>query len=205
MTKTGVVTRVLSAFALTVGATGIIGFAGVAPACACSCVQRSPTELAAGADAVFTGTVRTVRGPGLFAGPEDRAVATIDVDAVHKGDVAERVDVAAVPAEASCGVEFQAGERYIVYATTESAVAPYHTGFCTGTERLTAETGVGGVAAGPVTSPRAGAELASRAESRWALGAGLLVAAMLVGLPAALALRARRPSARHAVQGAGSG
>lgn len=190
-------TRLLSALALVVGATGVMGFAGAAPACACSCVQRSPAELAASADAVFTGTVRAVRGPGLFAGPEDRAVATIDVDAVYQGDVAERVDVAAVPAEASCGVEFHAGERYILYATTESAgAAPYHTGFCTGTEKLTARTGVGGAAPGPAKSPRAGAELAPQAGSPWALGAGLLVATMLVGLPAALTLRARRARAR---------
>ena len=197
--------RWLSAVALVLGTTGIGVALSAAPACACSCVPPDPEQYAASAEAIFTGVVRGVeqRGGPLTSTAAATVVTTIDVDGVHKGDVAQQVEVATADGEASCGIEFRVGERYRVYADTAGGQlsgtrAPYHASLCGGTVRLNGEPNGVGVtktaALGPARTPRPGQQLAPPHNLDWAFGAGLAVVAGLLLLPAMLALRSRRPA-----------
>ncbi len=201
--------RWLCAVLLATAVTGVVGLTGGSPACACSCAGlTNATQLAARADAVFIGTVQGVGTPGvLMRTSSDPVVATIKVDAVYRGDVASRVEVATPVWEGSCGVTFRRGVRYVVYADREpgtwegAGAAPYYTWLCSGTAPLDAagDTPYGEFDAtvlGPARSPRAGAELGPAGSLGWALGVAIAVVAGLGGIPAALLVRTRRQRTR---------
>ncbi len=86
---------------------------------ACSCATGStPEERLRKSDAVFSGKVVGVRGyffdwPG--GGPSLGPV-TFDLEESWKGVSEEPVVVRGYGASASCGLDFQRGERYLVYA-----------------------------------------------------------------------------------------
>ena len=122
----------------------IVSVAGVlaasrASAWACSCVPPlSPQEELEQADAVFFGAVdrlevqRDSHAP-LTQLPEDK-LATFSVVRVWKGLQQPSISVATALGRTACGVDFQVGQFYLVYAYTGvSGQEGYHTTSCTRT------------------------------------------------------------------------
>lgn len=129
------------------------------PAAACTCLERTEQELAAQADVVFTGTALTRREVVV---PTTTAPAlpghvewTFAVEGVTKGAVAgAHQDVMTASNSAACGFDFQAGARYLVYATRQDGALT--TGLCSGTRLAAAvPTTVAPptTVAGPAASP----------------------------------------------------
>lgn len=89
---------------------------GAAAARACSCAPPMPVNRAVeAATAVFVGKVTRVDMVG--EGFQQKKRATFAVEAVHKGaDVGQVVQVLTNRHSASCGLAFQAGETWAVYA-----------------------------------------------------------------------------------------
>jgi hypothetical protein len=116
------------------------------PAAACSCAAGIPdAERRANADAVFTGRIETERG-------DDRTVVwTFAVDAVYKGDVAERQVVSSSASGSSCGAELLNHTRYLVFARGTGGALT--TGLCDG-DRALADGAVPALALGAATTPR---------------------------------------------------
>ncbi|MFE3447641.1 hypothetical protein ACFXJ8_01795 [Nonomuraea sp. NPDC059194] len=107
--------RLLAALALL--AALVLAPAGTA--CACSCATLKPKEAVKGAAAVFIGTVKAVRRlPGSPLGPRPPYVVTFAVDQVYKGDRVATVELATNADSASCGYDFTAGARYLVFAAS---------------------------------------------------------------------------------------
>ena len=105
-------------------------------ALACTVTGPEPTEeeLAARADVVFEGAVGTHRDPNAGApviGSGDPIFWTFIVDRVIKGNVNLVQEVASARFEGSCGIRFQEGARYRVYARYVDGVL--HTGLGSGT------------------------------------------------------------------------
>ena len=85
---------------------------------ACSCLPPGPPDQALGAwAAVFSGKVATI-GRGQAAGPSDAVQVTFAVARVWKGPEEATIAVHTAGSSASCGVEFVAGQEYLVYAQT---------------------------------------------------------------------------------------
>jgi len=90
---------------------GMFWFAAVADACSCS-PPKPPLEALAESDAVFHGTVLTVEPT-----PEGRDHAvSFAIHDLWKGDPSV-VEVRTPDNSAACGIEFQVGRQYIVYAS----------------------------------------------------------------------------------------
>ena len=100
------------------------------PAWACKCAQRPEAQLFKAADVVFTGRVRTVHGTD----PSSEVRALLRVDKVRKGRVAGLAVVSTSGSSASCGVYFERGDRYLVYAHREGRRLT--TNLCAGTARI---------------------------------------------------------------------
>lgn len=120
------------------GAGAVLGPTGVA--CACSCAGPiEPKDAAERVDAVFVGVVREIDRPGgLIVSSADEVRVTIEVSAVHKGDVPATVQVSTVRSSASCGYEFAEGERYLVFA--RGGMGELSTGLCEGNRNLAYES-----------------------------------------------------------------
>jgi len=110
------------AWGLLLPAALVAGFLLHAPAAwSCSCVRSTVAQQFKAAEFVFVGTSTVVRA--------DRA--TFAVDEIFKGRLPRSVDVGGVGPGASCGVAFDAGGRYTVFAfSTESGL---DTNLCSGT------------------------------------------------------------------------
>ena len=88
---------------------------GATRALACSCVApRSDRVALEDATAVFAGTVAAVE-PGVEIGV-DPATWTFAVDTVYKGPIGTTQDVSTHTQPAACGVVFDEGARYVVFA-----------------------------------------------------------------------------------------
>ncbi|HMB90782.1 MAG TPA: hypothetical protein VKP65_08040 [Rhodothermales bacterium] len=104
---------------------------GVQSARACSCVMPPPpTEALAASDAVFLGQVIKTRrdGSGINKG---NLFATIRILQIWKGDLEEEVVIETGPNSAACGVPFQKGQEYLVYASVSAGHLRTH--LCTRT------------------------------------------------------------------------
>jgi hypothetical protein len=177
------------------------------PAHACSCVARAFPEQLAVADAVLTGTAVSREDPA-GSGPVVSSARSVrwgfSVDAVHRGDLGARVTVVAAAGEASCGIAFTPGVRYVVVGTRD-VTGDVRTGLCTGTAQVTtlspadlAAIGAGRLVPPPPGSPPAvppnGAGAPSVVPSGFLLVGGT-VALIAAGL-GAVAVRRRRASRR---------
>ncbi|GAA1516358.1 hypothetical protein GCM10009677_57090 [Sphaerisporangium rubeum] len=123
----------------------------VAPgtACACSCAPLKPAAQMREAAAVFTGTVVTSREIG--GGPEGitpPVVFTFQADQVYKGRATATFQVATNRDSAACGVNFETGRRYLVFAASGPsgllAVDPgvdLTTSLCAGNQQVRPGTG----------------------------------------------------------------
>lgn len=138
------VVRLLAAVALAT--TSLLVF-GAGPAQACRCVPATVAQQLERADHVFTGVVRERSDDGT--GPVSYDVA---VQAVHKGEVHERVQVVSPRSSASCGVtDLPEGDPLVFFASADDPtaargsgpsagpVAVVHTLLCDGTGPATPE------------------------------------------------------------------
>lgn len=81
---------------------------------ACSCIPPgSPQDALNASDAVFSGTVERV----AFSGGENRVL--VDVSRVWKGPSYDAMMVSTAVSSAACGYNFNPGEDYLVYASTQ--------------------------------------------------------------------------------------
>jgi hypothetical protein len=104
------------------------------PAYACSCAPPgSPQDALNDATAVFGGTVTAIEAPfgtpicketfpfiDVVVSSGDPVRVIFEVTDVWKGAVDRRVIVTTSRNGASCGYSFQVGERYLVYASSQS-------------------------------------------------------------------------------------
>jgi len=90
------------------------------PTCAYACSCRppgTPAEERDQADAVFLGTVVDVKAPNeVLMGGGDAVAVTFKTATVWKGKITQRLVLTTPGSSASCGVGFEAGKDYIVYA-----------------------------------------------------------------------------------------
>ncbi len=107
---------------------GLLLPAWAEPCWACSCIETTKKEQAKQADAVFTGRVVEIRN-----GQEGQLKVRFNVRKVYKGAVKESQVVRTANNEAACGIEFESGKRYTVFA--EKSDGKYLTGLCSGTKR----------------------------------------------------------------------
>jgi hypothetical protein len=117
------------------------------PVAACSCVARAERAYLAGADAAFLGESTSIDAPAGAAGN-----ARFSVVVVYRGDVPAEVTVRTPAGTGACGIEFVAGERYLVFARAQEGFLS--TGICDGTTNDPAAPGRLGVEGSP---PRPGA------------------------------------------------
>lgn len=81
-------------------------------ALACSCVGMAFPAQVERADVVFTGrTVEREEAGGILVGSGDPVAWTFAVDRLHKGATRDEQEVVSARSEATCGVEFELGER----------------------------------------------------------------------------------------------
>jgi|SRR5262245_25010055 len=94
-----------------------------APAAACSCVGgMSDAQYAAGADAVFVGTLIDRVDPprtGTFSS-SDPATLTFQVSRVYKGAVTVRQEIVTAMSGASCGLELVGEGPFVVFGERSS-------------------------------------------------------------------------------------
>ena len=96
----------------------------------CRCRPLVPDEAAQSASAVFAGRVVRIYEPGWWKTirtGSDPLEITFEVERVWKGDVPSKVTVETRVSVASCGYDFDTGERYLVYARDG------HVSLCSGT------------------------------------------------------------------------
>ena len=122
--------------ALAASLAGVGVVAGpAAPAAACTCATLSDSEQFDAAAMVFVGAVSGTERRWF-----GRTVAwQLDVEAVQKGDVAERQIVLAEPDGPSCGYTFRQGRRYQIFARLDDGSA--RTDRCSGTREASTAFG----------------------------------------------------------------
>ncbi len=103
-------------FALAVNLL-VAGTSNLRNAHACSCVSVPLEKHLRTSDAVFSGEVVGIDENDLSPGPGPRlGKVTFDVSDVWKGVSKESVAVYGQGPEATCGIDFEEGESYLVYA-----------------------------------------------------------------------------------------
>jgi hypothetical protein len=85
---------------------------------ACSCVNRTDTQLAEDADVIFTGRIAEDRIRG-----QSRTI-TFAVDRVYKGDAHTQQAVHTHASGASCGLEISGPGPFVVFANRDDTRAP---------------------------------------------------------------------------------
>lgn len=82
-------------------------------AIACSCVQIPPKQVARDADVVLTGVTTSSDGD-----PLEVSTSTFAVEVVYEGDIirGSEINIRHQTQEPSCGVTFEEGKRYTVFA-----------------------------------------------------------------------------------------
>jgi len=104
---------------------------------ACSCIPAPPVEdRLAGADAVFHGTVLRGGGVGSGCGGLLQRKFRFEVHTVWKGDIGDRVTVKTGMGGGDCGMGFEKGEEYVIFASRDGDNGSLHTGTCSGNINL---------------------------------------------------------------------
>lgn len=188
---------------LALVAGGLVLTVGAGPAAACTCVDRTPAEQLAGADAVFVATGEA--GPREVEG-DHQVVFTLEVEVVHKGEVEAVAEVRTGTGGGDCGIDLTG--RHLVFAHRADD-GMLTTGTCSGTERLPAgeeATGVGPgrapdppptVSGPPIGGPDGDVEDEDPSPGELLVGV-VAVVALVGGVAAALLVRRRRSAASRA-------
>jgi hypothetical protein len=159
---------------------------GVHPAWACKCIAPpSDAQAARNSAAVFTGVAEaSTDDPGT--GPTKWS---FQVDEVYKGDVGDHEQVSASNQSASCGLQFDLGQRYAVFALAGNSEG-LHTNSCTNTRPWPdgRPLSLGGL------EPHTPASNSEGGGAGTSVGA-LVLGAILVGAGAVAYARLRRPPA----------
>lgn len=162
---------------------------------ACSCAGTSSSEEALqSSDAVFSGKVLEVgklppEPPGSTTMPMPFLnPVTFDVGEAWKGVSGSSVIVHGEGPEPSCGIDFDRGETYLVFAhhTREARDSPLQTDFCGATEQVDAEVARQMIGPPPATLPETGGISSERTE-RWsdetyAVAATIALATLAAGV-----------------------
>jgi hypothetical protein len=120
----GRMNRIALALLMTTVFGAAMVVAGSVPAGACSCRAIAETEALEAADAAFLGTVADTNSPGQPLSSIDPVTWTFAVEGVFKGDVAARQEVVSAFSSASCGIDFEIGARYLVFAQSGGIGGP---------------------------------------------------------------------------------
>ena len=106
----------------------VSGIAVAAPPCwACSCVDSTREERADWADAVFFGRVRSITG-------DEPLRVKFRVRKIYKGRNIDEFEIVRTSSQGpACGVHFEEGKRYTVFA--ERRDGKLFTNSCSGTKR----------------------------------------------------------------------
>lgn len=140
---------------------------------ACSCAGTGSTEEALRrSTVVFSGEVVEVEEPSMEqvepADPEMPLLGpvTFHVKAAWKGVSGESMVVHGQGPGASCGLDFERGETYLVFAggTGRSGDGPLETGLCSATRQTSGETARNMLGPPPETLPETGGISPGRAE-----------------------------------------
>ncbi|MBA3425334.1 MAG: hypothetical protein H0U04_12535 [Rubrobacter sp.] len=171
---------------------------GVAHACSCAGVPSAEEGLRT-SDAVFWGEATNVEGQDLSpdSNPDLGPVAflgpvTFKVKEYWKGDVPESVVVLGQGMGASCGLDFDKGKSYLVFAyrSGDTGDAPLGTDLCSATGPLTDVEAAPRVLGPPINQlPDTGGPEPAQAPASRAVAAVASVA--LIALAGALILRQR--------------
>ncbi|KAI9133446.1 hypothetical protein [Acaryochloris sp. CCMEE 5410] len=116
---------------------GLIPFLRPQAAWACSCMQSTPEEQMERADIVFTGRVIDQKMKAAEIQPfggRTWVQWTFEVESDQKGAVSEQVTVESASNSAACGINFQMGERYQVFANQSNT--DLKASLCSGTRAL---------------------------------------------------------------------
>lgn len=117
------------------------------PSWACSCVQSTPNELAAGADVIFTGTATD---PDSQEGVHTYWTS-FDVEVAYKGTLGPTAAVETVGDSAGdCGIVFKEGELYTVFARAQDD--GLDTNICMGTTDGPIQSRTYGLTAKPISA-----------------------------------------------------
>ena len=124
-------------FALAVNLL-LAGASNLRNAHACSCISLPLEKHLRSSDAVFSGEVVGVDENDLSPGAGPRlGKVTFDVSDVWKGVSEESVAVYGQGPGASCGLNFEEDESYLVYAYRSNEDGPLETDLCNATKPLT--------------------------------------------------------------------
>lgn len=105
--------------------------AGSAAACSCEFIPTLPEAYAASA-AVFTGTVGSIERFEVWTGYFRKRV-TFAQEACWKGPSGPAVSVVTEDNPAMCGIEFELGTSYLVFATSPQHIGSLYAIMCTRT------------------------------------------------------------------------
>lgn len=116
---------------------GLIPFLRPQAAWACSCMQSTPEEQMERADVVFIGRVIDRKMKAVETQPfggRTWVQWTFEVESDQKGSVFEQVTVESASNSAACGINFQLGERFQVFANQNKTAL--RASLCSGTRAL---------------------------------------------------------------------
>jgi hypothetical protein len=117
----------------------LAGTSNLRSAHACSCAGAPLEEHVRTSDAVFSGEVAGIDQNDLSPGPGPRlGKVTFDVSDVWKGVSEDPVAVHGQGPEATCGIDFEEGESYLVYAYRSNGGGALQTDLCNPTKPLAA-------------------------------------------------------------------
>lgn len=123
----------ISMFILSFLLIGHFSFLVPESAFACSCAEVSPTEAFNKSEAVFVGKVLESKQEriqdGIVGGISYRDANLFEVAEIWKGSNQSQMIIYEAGAEASCGIEFELGETYLVY-TYKNDDGELLTGLC---------------------------------------------------------------------------
>ncbi|HET8586793.1 MAG TPA: hypothetical protein VFM74_02865 [Candidatus Limnocylindria bacterium] len=161
-------------FAVLIGVA--LGLAPTNVVLACSCATLAGDDQLSNADLAFVGVVTGVQTSARPAVDGFSLVGfRFNIETVQKGSVSDRAVTIQSPTDsASCGVEFQVGERWQVFADANPAAGALVTGLCSGNQLLDKDV--------PIAPERSPGESASPNDAGvWVVGAlGVLVVVAVV-------------------------
>jgi hypothetical protein len=124
--------RVTALLRLALAASFILAIIALMPAtaAACSCMPSTPEESLERSHAAFVGTVVDAVQIERGDSPGPAVAYAFAVEAVARGARGPQATVVAGVGEAACGITFQIGQRWLIFARTEAGRLA--TGLCDG-------------------------------------------------------------------------